>query len=163
MEVRFVPVRSFYVKSMVEAEDRKPFAHNPTGLVPQFRGVPVSITEIGFSPGKRATSVRAFDDVESRKGYSGLYLFGASYNPSTFTTASGIPRSGNYLLYWMANQALWRVDPQGAKGLDGTISYDWSPPNANRNNTMLTTGCASTSRCLCVFTTRCPLVTCKTA
>ena len=94
MEVRVVPVRSLYVKSMVEAEDRNPFAHNPTGLVPQFRGVPVSISEIGFTPGKKATSVRAFDNVESRKGYSGLYQFGASYNPSTFTTASGVSRVG---------------------------------------------------------------------
>jgi carbohydrate-selective porin OprB len=40
----------------------------------------------------------------------------------------------------MANQALWRVNPNGGKGLDGTISFDWSPANANRNNTMLTAG-----------------------
>jgi carbohydrate-selective porin OprB len=140
MEVRVVPVHNVYVKSMVEAEDRDPFAHNPTGFVPQFRGVPVSISEIGFTPGKKATGVRAFDNVDSRKGYSGLYRFGASYNASKFTTASGVVQSGNYLLYWMANQALWRVDPKQARGLDGTISYDWSPANLNRNNTMLTAG-----------------------
>ena len=74
-ELRVVPIHNFYVKSMVEAEDREPFAHNQTGLVPQFRGVPVSISEIGFTPGKKASSVRAFDNVESRKGYSGLYQF----------------------------------------------------------------------------------------
>lgn len=140
LEVRVAPVHNFYVKSMVEAEDRDPFAHNPTGLVPQFRGVPVTISEIGFTPGKKATGVRAFDNVESRKGYSGLYRFGASYNPSKFTTATGVLQSGNYLLYWMANQALWRVDPEHARGLDGTVSYDWSPANINRNNTMLTAG-----------------------
>jgi porin len=140
MEVRVVPIHHLYVKSMVEAEDRDPFAHNSTGLVPQFRGAPVSISEIGFTPGQKATGVRAFDNVDSRKGYSGLYQFGASYNLSKFTTASGVPQSGNYLLYWMASQALWRVDPRGAKGLDGTLSYDWSPANVNRNNTMLTAG-----------------------
>jgi carbohydrate-selective porin OprB len=140
LEVRVVPVHNFYVKSMVEAEDRNPFDNNPTGLVPQFHGVPVSISEIGFTPGKKATSVRAFDNVEGRKGYSGLYRFGASYNPSNFTTASGISEPGNYLLYWMANQALWRVDPKRARGLDGTISYDWSPGNKNNNNKMLTAG-----------------------
>jgi hypothetical protein len=140
LEVRVVPIHNLYVKSMVEAEDRDPFANNPTGLVPQFRGVPVSISEIGYTPGQKATGVRAFDNVESRKGYSGLYQFGASYNPSKFTTASGATQSGNYLLYWMANQALWRVDPKEARGLDGTISYDWSPANINRNNTMLTAG-----------------------
>lgn len=140
-EVRVVPIRHLYVKSMVEAEDRIPFAHNPTGLVPQFRGVPVSISEIGFTPGKRASSVRAFDNVESRKGYSGLYQFGASYNPGKFTTAASTkPTSGNYLLYWMASQGLWRVDPKGGKGLDATFAYDWSPPGINRNNKLLTAG-----------------------
>jgi len=120
MEVRVVPMHNLYVKSMVEAEDRDPFAHSPTGLVPQFRGVPVSTSEIGFAPGEKATSVRAFDTVESRKGYSGLYQFGASYNPGKFTTASGVRQSGDYLLHWMASQAIWRVDPKGAKGLDRT-------------------------------------------
>jgi porin len=140
MEVRVMPVHNLYVKSMVMAAVLSPFSQNPTGLVPQFNGVPVSVSEIGFTPGKNASSVRAFDTVESRKGYSGLYQFGASYNPGKFTTASGATQSGNYLLYWMASQALWRVDPKGAKGLDGTFAYDWSPANINRNNTMLTAG-----------------------
>jgi H+-transporting ATPase len=57
---------------MVEAEDRLPFAHNSTGLVPQFRGVPVTISEIGFTPGKDARKARANYNVESRMGDSGL-------------------------------------------------------------------------------------------
>ena len=40
----------------------------------------------------------------------------------------------------MASQALWRVDPKEAKGLDATFAYDWSPPSINRNNTLLTAG-----------------------
>ena len=141
VEVRVVPIHDLYVKSMVEAEDRDPFSHNSTGFVLQFRGEPVSVSEIGFTPGKSATSVRAFDNVESRRGYSGLYRFGASYNPGKFTSASGtLQRSGNYLLYWMANQAVWRVDPKEAKGLDATAAYDWSPADINRNNTMFTAG-----------------------
>jgi hypothetical protein len=141
MEIRVIPTHNLYVKSMVEAEDRDPFAHNPTGLVPQFRGVPVSISEIGFTPGKKASSIRAYDNIESRKGYSGLYQFGASYNPGTFAIPTSTkPRSGNYLLYWQASQAVWRVDPKGGKGLDATLSFDWSPPDANRNNTQLVAG-----------------------
>jgi porin len=140
-ELRVVPVHNLYVKSMVLAGDRSPFSHNPTGLVPQFRGDPVSVSEIGFTPGKKASSVRAFDNVESRKGYSGLYQFGASYNPGKFTVpTSATPRSGNYLLYWMASQALWRVDQKGAKGVDGTFAFDWSPADVNRNNKLLTAG-----------------------
>src|SRR5260370_3524497 len=100
LELRVMPIHNLYVKSMVEAEDREPFAHNPTGLVPQFRGVPVSVSEIGFTPGKKASSVRAFDNVESRKGNSVLSQFGASYNPGKFTSPTiATPRSGNYLLY----------------------------------------------------------------
>jgi porin len=141
LEVRIVPIHHLYVKSMVQAEDRTPFAHNQTGFVPQFRGVPVSISEIGFTPGKKASSVRAFDNVETRKGYSGLYQFGASYNPGKFTVAkTNETKQGNYLLYWMASQALWRVDPNGGKGLDATFAYDWSPGDINQNNTMLTAG-----------------------
>ena len=53
---------------------------------------------------------------------------------------SATPQSGDYLLYWMASQALWRVDPKEAKGLDATFTYDWSPADINRNNTLLTAG-----------------------
>jgi hypothetical protein len=141
MEVRVAPLHNLYVKSMVLAAVRSPFSQNPTGLVPQLNGTPMSVSEIGFTPGKKASSARAFDNVESRKGYSGLYQFGASYNPGKFTApASAIPRSGNYLLYWMASQALWRVDPKEATGLDATFAYDWSPPSINRNYTLLTAG-----------------------
>jgi carbohydrate-selective porin OprB len=141
MEIRVAPIHTLYVKSMVLAGVASPFLQNPTGLVPQFNGTPVSVSEIGFTPGKNASSVRAFDNVENRKGYSGLYQFGAAYNPAKFTSpTSTTPRSGNYLLYWMASQALWRVDPQEAKGLDATFAYDWSPPSVNRNNALLTVG-----------------------
>jgi porin len=141
MEVRVVPVHHFYVKSMVFAAVNSPFSQNPTGLVPQFNGTPGSVSEIGFTPGEKASSVRAFDTVDSRKGYSGLYQFGASYNPGKFTSpTSTTPRSGNYLLYWMASQALWRVDRHEARGLDGTFAYDWSPASINRNNMLLTAG-----------------------
>src|SRR5258707_13942918 len=88
-----------------------------------------------------ATSVRAFDTVASRKGYSGLYQFGASYNPGKFTTPSStVPRSGNYLLYWMASQAIWRVERNEAKGLEATFAYDWGPADINRTNTLRATG-----------------------
>src|SRR5258708_11733812 len=70
MEVRVVPIHNLYVKSMVLAAVRSPFSQNPTGLVPQFNGTPVSVSEIGFTPGKKASSLRAFDNVESRRGYS---------------------------------------------------------------------------------------------
>jgi porin len=140
-EVRVAPLRWLYVKSMVLAAAPNPFSYNATGLVPTFRGNPMSVSEVGFTPGKKASSVRASDNTESRRGYSGLYQFGAAYNPATFVNpVGGVTRSGNYLLYWMANQALWRVDRQQAKGLDATLAYDWSPSDGNRNNRLWTAG-----------------------
>jgi carbohydrate-selective porin OprB len=140
-EIRLVPLRHVYVKSMVLSGERSQFAHNPTGLVPQFRGNPVSVSEIGFTPGKDASSIHPADNAASRRGYSGLYQFGASYSPGRFADPASLTmRSGNYLLYGMASQALWRVDHREARGLDATFGYDWSPPSINQNNTMLTSG-----------------------
>ncbi len=49
---------------MVLASVRSPYSQDPTGLIPQFNGTPLSVSEIGFTPGKKAPSVRAFDNVE---------------------------------------------------------------------------------------------------
>jgi carbohydrate-selective porin OprB len=140
-EVRLAPARTLYVKSMLFATDRDPYAHNPTGLVPQFRGAPMSVSEIGFTPGKKASSQRAFDSVEERSGYSGSYRFGGGYNPAEFTRpGQPVSRKGNVVLYGMANQALWRVSPEESRGVDATLSYDWSPSDINRNDTQITAG-----------------------
>jgi porin len=139
-EVSVAPFHNVYIASMVLAGDRLAFFHNHTGLVPQFRGTPVSVSEIGFTPGKKGLVMRPGDDVVSRKGYSGVYKFGASYNPGKFTTATHTISSGDYLLYWMASQALWRVDKTEGKGLDVTAAYDWSPANVNSDNRVLTAG-----------------------
>ena len=57
-EIRVSPLRHFYVKSMVLAAVHDPFSQNPTGFVPTFRGTPMTVSEIGFSPGKKASSIR---------------------------------------------------------------------------------------------------------
>jgi porin len=152
-EIRIVPIDHLYLKSMVMAGDPSPLTSNPTGLVPTFRGNPVVVSEIGFTPGRNATSAR--DDAESRKGYSGLYQFGAAYNPGAFTAPlSPTPVSGNYLLYWKASQA--------ARGLDAIFAIDWSPPDANRNFMQLTAGLRFDEPLPLVFTTACRWAMCGT-
>jgi carbohydrate-selective porin OprB len=141
LEIHVVPVDHFYAKSVVASVDRLPFTNNQTGLVPRFHGPPVSVSEIGFTPGRSASTIVPADNATTRKGYSGLYQFGASYNPGKFAIPlSATPRSGNYLLYWKASQAVWRADPKQANGLDAAFAYDWSPPGINRNNKMLIAG-----------------------
>jgi len=51
--IRVVPIHNIYVKSMVLAGDPSPFSHNTTGLVPQFRGNPVSVSEMGSRRARR--------------------------------------------------------------------------------------------------------------
>ena len=140
-EIRVIPLPHFYVKSMVFASVRNPYALNPTGLVPQFRGDASSASEIGYSPGKDASAVRAQDNVQARKGYSGLYQFGAIYNPGKFTsTSSPRPVSGNYLIYAEANQAIYRTSREESRGIDATLNVDWSPRDRSRNNQVFTAG-----------------------
>ena len=140
-EVRVIPLRHFYVKSIVFASVRNPYSLNPTGLVPQFRGDASFASEIGYSPGKDASAVRAQDNVEARRGYSGLYQFGGVYNPGKFTsTSSPTPVSGNYLIYAEANQAIYRTSRGGSRGIDGTLNVDWSPRDRSRVNQVFTAG-----------------------
>ncbi len=132
-ELRAVPVDHVYIKSMVFAADRFPYAHNRSGLVPQFRGAASSASEIGWTPGQRASGVHSFDTVSSRKGYTGLYKFGGIFNPGKFaSTRTGSTVSGNYLVYGAANQSVWRVCSQSAKGLDVTAGATYTPPDRSR-------------------------------
>jgi porin len=81
---------------MVMAAVRSPYSQNPTGLVPQFNGTPVSTPEIGFTPGNGASSVRAFDNIEGRKGYSGLYQFAISPEERTLFVVRADPVSADF-------------------------------------------------------------------
>jgi porin len=140
-EIRVIPAAHFYIKYMVSAAVRNPYDYNPTGFVPQFRGNAMSLSEIGYSPGRQASAVRAQDNVEARKGYAGLFRFGAAYNPGKFaSTSSNKPISGNYLIYGSASQALYRTGNDTDRGLDVSIGADWTPPDRTRNNQDLTVG-----------------------
>ena len=140
-ELRVIPGKHLYVKSMVFAADRIPFAHNPTGFVPQFRGAASSVSEIGWSPGQPATAVRAFDTVAQRRGYSGLYQFGSAFNPGKFQSTGAVKAvSGNFLIYLMGSQAVWRTKPNSGVGIDLTAATDWTPSDRSRVPRQTTVG-----------------------
>ncbi len=140
-ELRVVPYRHLYVKAMVFAADRIPFAHNPSGFVPQFRGAASTVSEIGWAPGQSASSVRAFDTIAQRRGYPGLYQLGGSFNPGKFQASGPAPIiSGNYVVYLMASQAVWRKGRASSEGLDLTAATDFTPSNRSRINRQTTVG-----------------------
>ena len=140
-ELRVLPYKHIYVKSMVFAADRFPFAHNPTGFVPQFRGAASNVSEIGWAPGQSASNVRAFDTIPQRRGYAGLYQFGSSFNPGKFQATGPAPIvSGNYLVYLMASQAVWRKDKSSSVGLDLTAATDFTPSNRSHVDRQTTVG-----------------------
>jgi len=68
MEVRVALLHNLYVKSMVLAAVSGAFPQTPPAWF-AINGTSVSVSEIGFGSGKKASSVRAFDNVETRKGY----------------------------------------------------------------------------------------------
>lgn len=47
---------------------------------------------------------------------------------------------GNYLIYGMASQAVFRTDAGSNRGLDLTVGFDYSPGDVARENFQLTAG-----------------------
>ncbi len=140
-ELRVIPLKHFFVKSMVYAADRFPYRHNPTGFVPQFRGAVSSASEIGWSPGLSAAAVRAYDTIAQRRGYSGLYQLGGVYNPGKFQSAGPSKTvAGNYLMYLMGSQAVWRTSPHSGVGLDLTAATSWTPSDRSQVPRQTTVG-----------------------
>jgi len=58
----------------------------------------------------------------------GKYKFGSSCNIGTFQDpVTHVKSNGNYLLYFMANQAVFRQKVGSNRGLDLDFAVDWSP------------------------------------
>ncbi len=139
-ELRIAPLQHVYIKSMVSAGDPHLVTDNLTGFVPQFRGRPVSLSEVGWTLGTKASAEQT-DTVADRRGYTGLYKFGAAFNPGKLPSAHGTtPASSNYTLYGLASQALWRTHPNSGVGPDATAGVSWGPGDRNRQNAQLTLG-----------------------
>jgi carbohydrate-selective porin OprB len=124
-EVRFAPTQHFYVKSAVMAGNRNPYQQDPTGTNFAIRNTPNFLFEAGYVTGTT---------------YPGDYKFGAVYNGGKFAIPSGFESTGNYLIYGMASQALYRPNPGSNRGLDATIGFDYSPGDVSRENVQVTAG-----------------------
>jgi carbohydrate-selective porin OprB len=130
-EVRLTPRRDFYIKSAVMAGNRDPYHQDPTGTNFQIRDTPDFLFEAGYlvhpSDGTQATA-----PARGGKVYPGAYKFGGAYNGGTFPDPAGHRSSGNYLIYGMASQAVFRSDARSSRGLDATFGFDYSPGDVSR-------------------------------
>jgi porin len=124
-EILVAPTSHFYVKSAVMAGNRNPYQQDPTGTNFAIRDSPNFLFEAGYLTGKT---------------YPGEYKFGGVYNGGKFANPAGIKSSGNYLIYGMASQALYRPDAGSNRGLDATIGFDYSPGDVSRENVQITGG-----------------------
>jgi carbohydrate-selective porin OprB len=124
-EIYVAPTKHLYVKSAVMAGNRNPYQQDPTGTNFAIRNSPNFLFETGYLTGKT---------------YPGEYKFGGVYNGGRFPNPGGLESSGNYLIYGMASQALYRPDAGSDRGLDATIGFDYSPGDVSRENVQITAG-----------------------
>lgn len=139
-EVRFAPTRNFYIKAAAMAGNRNQYQQDRTGFHFQIRDTPDFLFEVGNLVASDDSSVLPPRRSTAGKSYPGVYKFGAAYNPGKFKEALGAKRDGNYLIYGMASQALYRPDAGSNRGLDATFGFDWSPGDVTRQNVQITTG-----------------------
>lgn len=138
-EVRFAPARNVYVKSAVMAGNRDPYRQDPNGFHFRIRNSPDFLFETGYlvHPAD-GNSMRSA--ASGGKSYPGIYKFGAVYNGGSFSDPAGHVSGGNYLIYGMASQAIFRTDGGSNRGLDATFGFDWSPGEVTRQNSEITAG-----------------------
>jgi hypothetical protein len=116
---------------------RNPYADDTTGFGFVIRDSPVVVSEIGYL----TNSTNLNGSSSSKKIYPGKYKVGSSYNDGEFTDpVTGAKRSGNYLLYFMANQAVYRQESGSNRGLDLDFAADWSPDDVNQINEQIFEG-----------------------
>lgn len=146
-EVRVLPSPHYYVKSMVLSQERSPYTIDPSGFGFHL-GPPVVAAEAGYlhDPPKDTAALGMEDWLRKSEtgNHPGVYKFGGSYNPATFTNQlTGQTSPGNYVIWAQANQAVYREPgqgPDGHRGLDLTFTIDHSPNDVNQQNQQIDAG-----------------------
>ena len=140
VEIRFAPSRHFYVKTAALAGNRDQYHQDPTGFGFKILNTPVFLFETGYLVNPLDSNTTDSGGSVQGKSYPGTYKFGAAYNDGKFPDAAGTMSKGNYLIYSMASQALFRTDAGSNRGLDATFGFDWSPGDVTRQNFQITAG-----------------------
>jgi carbohydrate-selective porin OprB len=122
------------------AGNRNPYKQDATGLNFQISDTPNFLFEAGYRVSPIDSNTVHSAGTSTGKSYSGDYKFGGVYNAGKFPDPAGHKTSGNYLIYGMASQALYRSDAGSNRGLDATFGFDWSPGDVARENEQITAG-----------------------
>jgi porin len=125
VEARVAVTKRLFLKSAILSGNRDPYKQDPTGFHFAIRNSPNFLFEASYQPGTT---------------YRGEYKFGGVYNGGKFPDPAGAESPGNYLIYGMASQAIFRPDPGNDRGLDATAGFDYSPGDVSRENTQVTAG-----------------------
>lgn len=139
VDVKVAPRRSFYLRTAVIAANRNPLRQDPTGFEFKIANTPDYLFEAGYlvSP---EDGINKSKRLMNGKSYPGVYKFGGIYNRGQFSDPAGHKSNGNYLVYGMASQAVFRTEAGSNRGLDATFGFDWSPGDVTRENTQITAG-----------------------
>jgi len=132
-EIRYVPSRHFYLKSAIFSGNRDQLRDDPSGVHFKFKNTPVIASEVGFLVDSNPSP--------TVKTHPGAYEFGATVNPGSFSNIVTGQRSRvNYLLYFMANQRIYRAQAGCDRGLDVNFAFDWTPEDITKNFSQITFG-----------------------
>jgi carbohydrate-selective porin OprB len=138
-EIKIVPISQLYIRSAYMSGNRNPYQESATGFSFVWKNSGVILNEVGYlfdQPGSKAATNKT-------KLYPGLYKVGLANNPgrNAFSSPGGVIQySGNYLMYFMANQAIFRPNAGSDRGIDVHFGYDYSPTDRNKVNQQITGG-----------------------
>ena len=140
-QLEVAPIPQLYFKAAYMSGNRNPYADDTTGFNFVKKDSGVFVDEVGFKYDQPTTK------SSKTKLYPGLYKIGSAYNggkfadPFTNTPLYLSPFTSNYLVYFMANQAIFRPTAGSNTGLDVHFGMDFAPDQTyNKIDRQLTLG-----------------------
>jgi carbohydrate-selective porin OprB len=164
VDIKIAPMQQLYLRSAYMSGNRNPYGYNATGVPFTWKNSGLIINELGIlvdQPsfyGQRAAKVPGGTQGSTpppKKFYPGLYKLGLVNNPgrnafagpsatvvstNSYVRCYGECYSGDYIFYFMANQAVWRPTEGSNRGLDANFAVDYLPSDRNKVNQQFTGG-----------------------
>lgn len=123
-EIKWNATSHLYFRTAVMAGNRDPYQQDTNGLHFRIKDSPVVATEAGY--------------VLPSTTYGGTYRVGGIVNPGRFEDVlSGLTSRGNYLVYFLATQTVYR---RGRRAVDVNFGIDRSPSDVSAVSRQTTAG-----------------------